>query len=114
MKPPHLAPFTKAGSLVFLSGQLPFDDTGKIVGSGVAEQTAQVLKNIEATLSRLGLDCRDVVKTTIWLRPGTSFLEFNDEYAAFFGEHRPARSTIYSDLALPSAVVEIEAIAVQP
>ena len=114
MKPPHLAPFTKAGPLVFLSGQLAFDDTGEIVGPGVAEQTAQVLNNIKAVLSPLGLGCTDIVKTTIWLRPGTSFSEFNDTYAGFFGEHRPARSTVYSDLALPSALVEIEVIAIQP
>jgi 2-iminobutanoate/2-iminopropanoate deaminase len=42
---------------------------------------------------------------------GKDFGEFNEAYAAFLGEHRPARSTTRADLMLPSAKIEIEAIA---
>lgn len=114
MNPPHLAPFQEVGQLVFLSGQLPFDGKGAIVGTDVAAQTLQVLANIEAVLGRLGLDRASIVKTTVWLKPGSDFAAFNDCYAQFFGDHRPARSTVYCDLALPAAAVEIEAVAARP
>ena len=114
MKPPHLAPYVEVGSLIFLSGQLPFDGGGKISEAGLAAQTMQVLGNIEGVLSALGLGRKDIVKTTVWLRPGGDFAEFNDSYADFFGEHRPTRSTVFSELALPAAAVEIEAVARRP
>jgi 2-iminobutanoate/2-iminopropanoate deaminase len=113
MKPPHLSPSAEGGGLVFLSGQLPFGAGGALVGENVAEQTAQALANIDALLGKLGLVRTDILKTTVWLRPGSDFATFNDTYADFFGNHRPARSTVFSDLALPSATVEIEAIAIR-
>ncbi|MBB6252137.1 RidA family protein [Nitrospirillum iridis] len=111
MKPPHLSPFQEAGGLVYISGQLPFDADGKISGAGVAEQTTQVLQNIDRVLGSIGLERSNIVKTTVWLRPDADFTAFNDSYAAFFGEHRPARSTVLSGLVLAAATVEIEAIA---
>ena len=113
MKPPHYALFAEAGPLVFLSGQLGVGTDGKLIDGGVAEQTSQVLANIEGVLAKLGLTGADVIKTTVWLRPGTEFFAFNDSYADFFGEHQPARTTVYSDLMLPGAAVEIEAIALR-
>jgi 2-iminobutanoate/2-iminopropanoate deaminase len=114
MKPPHLSPYMDVGSLIFLSGQLPFDSRGRISEAGLAGQTDQVLANIEGVLRTLGLGRENIVKTTVWLRPGSDFATFNDSYAAFFGAHRPARSTVFSELALPAAAVEIEAVARRP
>lgn len=111
MKPPHLAPYAQAGDLFYLSGQLPFDQTGKIVSDDLGEQTLQTLRNIEGMLAAMGLSRNDIVKATIWLVPGSDFATFNDCYADFFGDHKPARSTVFSELALPTAKIEIEVIA---
>lgn len=111
MSPPHLSPWTEAASLVFISGQLPFDASGQIPHTDVAQQTTQALQNLEAVLSKAGLRLRDIVKTTIWLRRDTDFGVFNESYARFFGEIRPARSTVVSALVHPAALVEIEAVA---
>jgi 2-iminobutanoate/2-iminopropanoate deaminase len=111
MKPPHLSACFDAGNFIFVSGQLPLGPDRAIVGATVAEQTQQVLRNVESALSQFALGRGDIVKTTVWLRPGAEFAGFNDAYAGFFAEHRPARSTVYSELALPGALVEIEAIA---
>ncbi|MBY0509235.1 MAG: RidA family protein [Rhodospirillaceae bacterium] len=111
MKPPHLSAFQEAGPFIYLSGQLAFNAAGEICHPGVAEQTAQILSNIEGVLAKLGLSRTNIFKATVWLKPGSDFGAFNDSYATFFGEHRPARSTVYSELALSAAVVEIEAIA---
>ena len=110
MTPPHLAPFSEAGDLVFLSGQLSIK-AGQFVDGDVAAQTRQVLENISSVLSSLGLGLGDVVKTTVWLTQASNFAAFNEAYALVFGEIRPARSTVIAGLALPQALVEIEAIA---
>jgi 2-iminobutanoate/2-iminopropanoate deaminase len=107
---PHLAPFVDAGPLVFLSGQIAFDAHGVIRGD-VAEQTQCCLERMQRVLHDAGLSKTQVVKCTIWLRHESDFAAFNQVYADYFGEHRPARSTVISGLALPEALVEIEAIA---
>lgn len=107
---PHLAPFVDAGSLVFLSGQIAFDAHGVISGD-ITEQTQCCLERMQRVLHDAGLSKTQVVKCTIWLRHEADFAAFNQAYADYFGEHRPARSTVISGLAKPEAVVEIEAIA---
>jgi 2-iminobutanoate/2-iminopropanoate deaminase len=114
MSPPHLARWTEARGFVFVSGQLPFDAARQIVGDAIAPQTAQALENLEAALREAGLDRSHVVKVTVWLAAKSDFAGFNDAYAAFFGAHRPARSTVVSELLAPNALVEIEAVAARP
>jgi 2-iminobutanoate/2-iminopropanoate deaminase len=114
MAVPHLSPATEAGSLVFLSGQLPFDENRTISATDIAGQTVQTIKNIAQVLSRLNLTLNDVVKATVWLKDPADFLAFDAAYAAAFGSHAPARSTVVSALVLPQALVEIEVIAHRP
>lgn len=107
---PHFSPTFDAGSLVFVSGQLAFDESGVITGD-VGEQTLQCLRNLESHLGKCGLSRTDVAKATVWLRREQDFPAFNEAYAGYFGAHRPARSTVICTLARPEALVEIEAIA---
>ena len=111
MRAPHLSPWKEAAPLIFVSGQLPFDSTGQITTHDIAGQTLQALHNLEAVLKSAALDLRDVVKTTVWLRNAADFPKFNETYAEFFGEIKPARSTVVSALVHPKALVEIEATA---
>lgn len=109
---PALSPAVPAGDLLFLSGQLAFGADGAIVApDDIAVQTRQVLANIASVLKGHGLGLSNVVKTTVWLTDTADFAAFNEAYAASFGSHRPARSTVRSDLMLPGARIEIEAIA---
>lgn len=108
---PHFSPTLAAGDFVFVSGQLSSDADNRMVGDGVVEQTRQCLANVEALLAGHDLARGDVVKATVWLRRAEDFWAFNETYAAFFGDHRPARSTVICDLARPEAVVEVEVIA---
>jgi 2-iminobutanoate/2-iminopropanoate deaminase len=110
MSLPHFSLWTEASSLVFISGQLPFDATGRIPETGVSGQTTQVLRNLEAVVAKAGLKLSDVVKTTVWLRSQSDFVAFNESYANYFGDIRPSRSTVICALAHPDALVEIEAI----
>ncbi len=108
-----LSPAVRAGDFVFVSGQVPVDEDGKVVPGGVAAETRQVLKNIRKCLQMAGCDLSDVVKTTVWLRDRDDFASFNEAYAEFFHANPPARSTAESRLMIDIAV-EIEAIAYKP
>lgn len=108
--PPHLSPVSAAGDLLFLSGQLAFGSKGKIEGD-IADQTTLCLERLETVLKKQGLDRSAIVKVSVWLTDRSAFAAFNDAYAGFFGDHRPARSTVVSGLAIEDALVEIDAIA---
>ena len=104
-----------AGSLVFVSGQVPLDPaTGALVLGDVQAQAEQVLRNIGAILGAAGLGYDDVVKTTVLLADINDFAPVNEVYARFFtGEILPARAA-FGVAALPlGARVEIEAVAVR-
>ncbi len=108
---PHLALFQQNDDLIFLSGQMGFDTQFKLVGTDVQSQTRQCLENLEKVLLSQGRDRTAILKTTVWLTRGEDFAAFDAAYAAFFGDHKPARSTTIAGLVVPGAVVEIEAIA---
>lgn len=98
-------------NVLYLSGQLALDEKGKIVGSDIATQTTQVLKNIKNVLSQVGCGLNHVFKVTIWLTDASNFAVFNEVYGEAFKESPPARSAIRCDLLLPDALVEIEVMA---
>lgn len=106
-----LVPATHVGNLIFCSGALGVDANFKLVEGGVGAQTRQAIGNLEAVLAEAGATLADVAKTTVWLTDLANFAEFNAAYAEAFGESFPARSTVTSALAIPGALVEIEAIA---
>ncbi|GMV53490.1 MAG: deaminase [Chlorobi bacterium] len=113
--PPAIGPYSHGvsaqGTFTFLSGQIPLDQNGAIVGSTVEDQTKQVFVNIKAVLASQGLSLSNVVKTTVFLTTMADFAAMNNVYAAEFGSHKPARSTV-AVVELPKQVlVEIEVIA---
>ena len=67
--------------------------------------------SIAGVLAKAGATLADVAKTTVWLTDLANFAEFNAAYAEAFGDNLPARSTVTSQLAIPGALVEIEAVA---
>jgi 2-iminobutanoate/2-iminopropanoate deaminase len=100
------SPLARAGGWLVCSGQLGVVD-GALVGD-VAAQTTQAVKNAEALLAAEGSSLADVVKTLVFLTDMDDFAAMNEAYAAAFGDHRPARSTV-AVVALPlRAAVEIE------
>jgi 2-iminobutanoate/2-iminopropanoate deaminase len=113
---PAVGPYSSAigaGDFVFVSGQLPLDTAGKIVGFTPKEQARKALENMRATLTAAGLAMDDVVKTTIFLHDMDDFGAVNEIYAEFFAEPYPARSTVQVARLPKDVRVEIEAIAVR-
>ena len=113
--PGALGPYSQAivaGGMVYCAGQIPLDPaTGQIVSGGIAEQTAQVLKNLSAVLKAGGSGLDRAVKTTVFLKDMNDFGAMNEVYAKHFGAMPPARSTV-EVARLPRDVrVEIEVVA---
>lgn len=108
-----LVPGYRAGNTIYVSGQLPLASDGSLVGRGdVGAQTRQVLENVKKIVEAGGGQLTDVVKVNVYLANMAHFQDMNKAYAAFFGEHRPARATVETRLAGPDYLVEIEAVAV--
>lgn len=101
--------------MVFVSGQIPLDPrTGEMVEGGAAEQAQRCLQSIDAILRAAGLSRSDVAKVTIYMLDLSAFASVNDTYAAFFGDHRPARATVEVSALPKGAAIELDAIAVRP
>ncbi|MBN1600454.1 MAG: RidA family protein [Chitinispirillaceae bacterium] len=115
--PAAIGPYSQAiGSenMIFCSGQLGINpSTGKLCDDSIEKQAEQVFKNMKAVLDAAEVTLSDVVKTTVFLTSMRDFPVLNTLYAAAFGNHKPARSTVQV-AALPlGAKVEIECIAVK-
>lgn len=103
----------KAGGFVYCSGQLGLDPaTGTFAAADTAGQARQVLRNLAAVLAAAGSSLGQVVKVTVFLADLNDFAALNAEYAAAFGDHKPARSTVEVKRLPKDARVEIECIAV--
>ncbi|MCF7955003.1 MAG: RidA family protein [Phycisphaerae bacterium] len=113
--PEAIGPYSQAvstGDLVFCSGQIPLDPaTMTLVGDTVAEQTSQVLKNLAEVLKAAGSGAGKVLKTTVFLKDMNDFVEMNNVYAGFFGDHKPARATVEVARLPKDVLVEIECTA---
>ena len=113
--PAAIGPYSQAvqaGPFCFLSGMIAIDPaSGALVGATAAEQTVQILKNIEALLAAQGLSRADVVKTTVFLTDLGAFSEVNAAYAAYFCSDAPARSCVEVSRLPKNALVEIECVA---
>ena len=115
--PKAIGPYSqgiKAGDFVFTAGQAGVDPaTGKLVEGGIAEQTRQVLKNIQAILEAAGTSLDRVVKVGVFLQDMADFQAMNAVYAEFFppDKNPPARTTVQAARLPLGALVEIDAIA---
>jgi 2-iminobutanoate/2-iminopropanoate deaminase len=113
--PKAIGPYSqavRAGNLLFLSGQIPLDPAGELVQGDFAAQTRRVFENLKAVLAAGGATFANVTRATVFLTDLGNFQTLNGIYAEYFGDHKPARSTV-GVAALPKgATVEIDLIAV--
>lgn len=107
----HYCQAIKAGGFLFVSGQIPIDPkTQQLIAGSIKEQTAQVLKNLQAIIKEGGASSNDIVRCSIFLKDINDFAAVNEVYSEFLGAHKPAR-LCYEVSNLPKgALIEIEAI----
>ena len=112
--PQAIGPYSQAviaNGVIYTSGQIALNSEGVIVSGDIKEQTHQVLKNLSAVLKEAGSSFQNVIKTTIFLSDMADFKAVNEIYAAYFGSHKPARSTVAVKTLPLDVKVEIDCIA---
>ena len=113
--PPAIGPYSqaiRAGSLLFVSGQIPLDPkTGTLVEGDLATQTHRVFQNLEAILAAAGATFDNVVRTTVYLVDMNDFPTMNEVYGTYFTSPAPARATVQAARLPKDARVEIDLIA---
>jgi len=114
--PQAIGPYSQAvrfsGSLVYTAGQIPIDPaSGQVVGTTMAEQTEQVLRNLSAVLTAAGASPATAVKVTVFLKNMADFAEMNDVYGRYFPQAPPARSAVEVARLPKDVLVEIECLA---
>lgn len=100
-----------SGGILYSSGQIPLTAAGELVEGTISEQTHQVFSNLKAVLAEAGSSFGDVIKTTVFIKDMNDFAVLNEIYATYFGDHKPARSTVEVARLPKDVKVEIEVIA---
>ena len=110
-----LAPYSPVvvhDDLVFVSGQVPFDESGNVVSDDFGAQAVQAFENLGRCLRAAGCDFTDLLKVNGFLADLGDFAAYNEVYRRYVAEPYPARTTVRADLV--GVRVEIEAIARRP
>ena len=102
----------EANGLVFVAGQVGNapDGHGPVPG-GIEAETRQMIDNVGRLLRIVGLDYRDVVKATVYLRDFADFAAMNTIYREYFAAEPPTRATVGVTALAADYQVEIEVIA---
>lgn len=114
--PAAIGPYSQAiktNGIIYTSGQIALTPSGELVDRDIKRQTRQVLTNLKNLLEDSDSGLEYVVKTTIFLENIEDFGIVNVLYAEFFGDHKPARSTVAVKTLPKNVLVEIEAIALE-
>ncbi len=117
--PEPIGPYSQAVKLswenqkiLYTSGQVAIDPaTGEFKGGNIKEQTKLVLENINSILREVNSNLKNVIKTTVFIKDMNDFSAMNEVYAEYFGDSKPARSTVEVARLPKDALVEIEVIA---
>jgi 2-iminobutanoate/2-iminopropanoate deaminase len=112
---PPVAPYSPvaiSGDLVFVAGQIPYDEQSNLVEGDIAVQTRQVLTNLGRCLKAADCGFEDVVKVNAFIADFGDFPGFNEVYREFFQPPFPTRTTVQAGLY--GFRVEVEAIARRP
>ena len=114
--PKAIGPYSQAvrtGNLLFLSGQIPLDPaTGELVQGDFPSQVRRVFDNLKAVLAAAGATFAHVTRATVYLTDLGNFQALNGIYAEYFGEHKPARTTVGVAQLPRGSKVEIDLIAI--
>lgn len=115
--PAAIGPYSQAviaQGFLYTSGQVALTPEGGFIQGSAVDEAHQVFANLDALLQASGCTRSDVVRATVYLTDLGEFAAVNEVYAAFFGEHRPARACVQVSALPKGAQVEIDLIAQVP
>ena len=108
------SPAVRAGDFIFLAGQVPVDPaTDKMSTGDIQHETRLTLNNVKSLLEGVGSSLADVVKVGVFLADAADFAKMNEVYAEFFGESKPARTTVVCKF-MSDIRIEIDCVAYTP
>lgn len=114
--PKAIGPYSqavKANGFLFTSGQIALDPvSGNLIGGDFNAQARRVFENLKAVLTEAHTDFSRVVKATVYLTDLADFQALNTIYAEYFGEHKPARTTVGVSQLPRGSRVEIDLVAI--
>ncbi|MGA8809957.1 MAG: RidA family protein [Thermoanaerobaculia bacterium] len=114
--PKAIGPYSqaiRAGNVIYTSGQIALDPaTGALVEGDFAAQAHRVFENLNAVLAAGGATFANVAKATVYLTDLANFTTLNEIYASYFGDTKPARTTIGVAQLPKGGLVEIDLIAI--
>jgi 2-iminobutanoate/2-iminopropanoate deaminase len=109
------SPAVRAGDFIYVAGQGPIDpDTNQFTYGDTRHETRVVLNNIRRILEGCGSSMKDVVKCSVFLKDGGDFGAMNEVYAEFFGEAKPARTTVEAKFVDANMKIEVDCVAYKP
>ena len=115
--PAPIGPYSQAilaNNVLYVSGQIALEPgTGNLILDDIETETHQVMKNLHAILLEAGLDFKDVVKCSIFVKDLNNFTRINAVYGGYFTQTTPARETIEVSRLPKDVHVEISCIAVK-
>ncbi|MFJ2992313.1 RidA family protein [Pandoraea sp. NPDC087047] len=114
LQPPrgHYSHGVCAGGFVFVSGQLPITPEGeRLVGAPFAVQARQALDNVATILRACGTSIGHLVQVRVYITSVDDWGPFNEVYAEWAGEAKPARCVVPVPALSHGVAVEIEATA---
>jgi 2-iminobutanoate/2-iminopropanoate deaminase len=102
------------GSQLWISGQVPFDSKGELVGKDDIEaQAVQVHENLKSVVEAAGGNLEDIVKITTYLTDRTYRDPVHEVRRNYFpGPRHPTSATVIAEMIVPDVLVEVEAVAV--
>ncbi len=105
------SPAVRAGDFIFVAGQVSVDPVTDQLSTGdIQHETRLALNNIKRILEGAGATMADVVRVGVYLVDGSEFAKMNEVYAEYFGDHKPARTTIVCGFAA-AIRIEIDCVA---
>ncbi len=100
--------------VVYVSGQVAWDQQFEVTANTIEEQATQALANLRIALEAAGSSVEKLLRVRVYVRGelGEQMSLIAPLFARFVGEHRPAVTGIgVASLASPETLVEIEAVA---
>ena len=108
----HYSQAVVHGDTVYVAGLVPVEaGTNNKVFGEIEVEAAQVFHNLEAILAAAGSSRAQVLRCTVYITDIGLWPRFNAAYAAFFGDHKPARTVVPVPELHHGFKVELDAVA---
>lgn len=107
-----LSPAVKAGGFIYVSGNLPTDEAGRIVAGDIKVQTRRALDNLSKVLAAADSGMQNVASVSVYLKNVADFAGMNEVYQTYWSKDAPARTTVIANLVAPEALIEVSVVAI--